>query len=522
MLEKSGLRPRPARPGLPLAGAGGGAGPNGRNGADNRGPGILARSVPAAMLVLALPIMLQAKQAGAQAGATDAAASGETQAQQLPVAGQFTGRLSGHGGPVRSVSLDESGTHALTASFDYSVAYWSLEGEGALLQRLLGHDAAVNDAEFVPSAGEAAKRAVSVSDDSSLIVWNLADGEMLHRFDGNGDKLVDAAVSPDGRYAAAARWDNKALVYDLETLEEIAVLEGHRGSVNSVLFSADSSLVFTASYDGDIRAWYVEGEEAGGGENGLQHGGIIHSAGWGVNVLERLEEDRVAFGAINGTIGIVEPQSGDVQTLIAEGHPVLSLSADSPSQRLAAGSSDGHIRVYSSQTLALIEDYNEPYGPVWGLAFAGEGSVLYRAGLDDFVSTWQVTPRKAFEMPQGEFPRRFQVNAEMGPGEAEFMRKCSVCHTLGPDDANRAGPTLHGVFGRLAGSLPDYPYSPALVESGIVWNEETIGLLFDKGPDIVTPGSKMPVQRLKSAERRDALVAFLKQATAPGSKQVEQ
>ena len=60
-------------------------------------------------------------------------------------------RLEGHGGPVRSVAISADGTRALTASFDYSAIVWSLEGDEArVLSRLTGHDAAVNDAAFVP------------------------------------------------------------------------------------------------------------------------------------------------------------------------------------------------------------------------------------------------------------------------------------------------------------------------------------------------------------------------------------
>ncbi len=63
--------------------------------------------------------------------------------------------------------------------------------------------------------------------------------------------------------------------------------------------------------------------------------------------------------------------------------------------------------------------------------------------------------------------------------------------------------------------MPGYPYSEGLRSSDIVWNEETIGALFDHGPEVVTPGSKMPLQKLKDVEARDALIAFLKQATMP-------
>ena len=95
--------------------------------------------------------------------------------------------------------------------------------------------------------------------------------------------------------------------------------------------------------------------------------------------------------------------------------------------------------------------------------------------------------REPFEAIPSSFPRRFQVRGETGDqvaaGEAQFARKCSVCHTLQKDGANRAGPTLHGVFGRKIGTLPGYPYSDALKRMDIVWNEETISKLFELGPD---------------------------------------
>lgn len=75
-------------------------------------------------------------------------------------------------------------------------------------------------------------------------------------------------------------------------------------------------------------------------------------------------------------------------------------------------------------------------------------------------------------------------------------------------------PSLKGVFGRRAGTVKGYRYSQALEGSDIVWTEETIDQLFDLGPDHVTPGSKMPMQRIASARDRADLIAFLKRETA--------
>jgi cytochrome c len=90
---------------------------------------------------------------------------------------------------------------------------------------------------------------------------------------------------------------------------------------------------------------------------------------------------------------------------------------------------------------------------------------------------------------------------------------------LKPDGAFEAGPTLYDLFGRRAGTVPDYPYSPALKDIAIVWTPETVSRLFEIGPDKLTPGSKMPLQRMPSAKDRSDLIDFLKSHTRPASRQ---
>jgi cytochrome c len=100
-----------------------------------------------------------------------------------------------------------------------------------------------------------------------------------------------------------------------------------------------------------------------------------------------------------------------------------------------------------------------------------------------------------------------------GERGAEVFQACAACHTLTPDGGNRAGPSLHGVFGRRIASLPGYNFSPALRNLDIIWNAETIAKLFEIGPSRYTPGTKMPEQVIGSPADRDALVRFLQHAT---------
>ena len=101
------------------------------------------------------------------------------------------------------------------------------------------------------------------------------------------------------------------------------------------------------------------------------------------------------------------------------------------------------------------------------------------------------------------------------PRGAALFRKCAACHSVAADGAKRAGPTLRGLFGRRAGMVGGYKYSDALRGADLIWTEETVDALFAEGPHKYTPGSKMPIQRMTSAEDRAHLIAFLKRITTP-------
>jgi cytochrome c len=127
------------------------------------------------------------------------------------------------------------------------------------------------------------------------------------------------------------------------------------------------------------------------------------------------------------------------------------------------------------------------------------------AGAPD--PSWQVAQQQAAQRP-ATTP---EPNALLARGEKLFA-KCRACHSLEPGGRNKVGPRLHGLFGRTAGSVPDYRYSEALKKSGIVWNEQSLDL-FLAGTTEMVPGTKM-YAGLSVAQDRRALIAFLKQATA--------
>jgi cytochrome c len=96
-------------------------------------------------------------------------------------------------------------------------------------------------------------------------------------------------------------------------------------------------------------------------------------------------------------------------------------------------------------------------------------------------------------------------------GERVFNQQCKTCHSL-EDGPSITGPTLHGVFGRKAGTAPGFESSPEMIKSGIVWDETTLAE-YSRDPKAKVPGTKMVFNGIKQAGQLADLVAYLKQAT---------
>lgn len=92
-------------------------------------------------------------------------------------------------------------------------------------------------------------------------------------------------------------------------------------------------------------------------------------------------------------------------------------------------------------------------------------------------------------------------------GADVFDTYCSDCHSISPKGTNRKGPTLYGVMGRRAGSVPGYDHSPGMRSSGIVWNPATLEAYL-ANPRGVVPGGKMKKGLRKPVDRAN-VIAFL-------------
>ena len=93
-------------------------------------------------------------------------------------------------------------------------------------------------------------------------------------------------------------------------------------------------------------------------------------------------------------------------------------------------------------------------------------------------------------------------------GEKVFAR-CRACHQVGEGAKNVIGPQLNGLFGRRAGTVEGYAYSPANKASEIVWTDRSFAD-YIADPKAAMPGNKMIFPGIKRADEVEQLTAYLK------------
>lgn len=405
--------------------------------------------------------------------------------------------LQGHGGPIMGIAVSDSDQIA-TVSFDNAVGLWS--GTDPLW--FDGHEAAVNAVVFAADG-----TVYSAGDDYAVRAWS-PDGVEKAVWTAHKGKVVSLAVSPDGAVLASASWDGSIGLWPVDGSDP-RFLTGHNGPVNDVAFTQDGSGLYSASSDGSIRLWDVS--RASEMLRVTEHG-------FGVNELELNEESGwIAYGAVDGGTRVLDLATGDtLADLTLERRPILAMATSHVGSRLAVGDGEGYIMVVDTSDWQIDRDFRATErGPVWALAFSQDGSNIHAGGLDPRMYSWPIAAMGDAD-PMATGSPSFLADADTMPnGERQFMRKCSICHTLTPGSARRAGPSLYDLFGRKAGTVEDYSYSDALDGSVLVWDEDTIDALFDIGPEHYIPGTKMPMQRITGAQDRADLVTYLRRETAP-------
>jgi len=403
--------------------------------------------------------------------------------------------MVGHGGPVRALAISPDGSGLLSGSFDTAAIRWSLKTDTAE-QVLRYHADAVNAVAFL-SGG----RLITAGADARIAVWTAGRQRPDRVFEGHGGPIVALAVSPDGALIASGSWDRTVRLWSLSDGAS-RVLEGHSQNVNGVAFTPDGRSLLSVGYDLTLRIWRLpDGQPE------------VVTLPAPLNAVAVAPDGEIVTGAVDGMLRMLTTD-GKVSGEVAAGPtPVVALTISGDGTLIAAAGIGGTVAIIDRKSRSLLRTLVVSGLPVWSVAFLPDRETLMTGGADGKIRRWNARTGDPIGSNLSGTPAD-PLAAYAGDPGADVFRACVACHTLSDKEVQRAGPTLAGLYGRKIASLPGYRFSEALKTMDIVWTPETVAKLFEIGPNAYTPGTKMPEQRIGSAEDRRALTDFLGRATS--------
>ena len=415
----------------------------------------------------------------------------------LPVLGTGAAfaQLRGHGGPVRALAISSDGQTAISGSFDSTAIRWSLT-RNAAEQVLRFHADAVNAVVLLRDG-----RAVTAGADGRIAIWTSGSAEPDAVLEGHTAPIAALAVSPDGATLASASWDHTVRLWPLAGGVP-RVLEGHTQNVNGLAFAPDGRTLVSVSYDQSLRIWPLSDSPAA----------TVIAMPSPLNAVAVGSDGEIVAGGADGKLYFLTGAGAAAGEVAAGPRPVISIAISPDGALVAAASIGGSVAVINRKTRGLARTLVGPGLPVWSAAFLPDSRTLLTGGADNIIRRWNAVTGEPID-PLLLETMGDPLAAYAGDRGADIFRACVACHTLGAEQANRAGPTLAGIFGRRIATVPGYNFSESLKRLDIVWTPETVSRLFEIGPSAYTPGTKMPEQRIGSEQDRAALVQFLQRAT---------
>lgn len=153
------------------------------------------------------------------------------------------------GARIGNLTLSADGKYFVTASDDQSACLWTMEG---VQKYCVNHAGAITDAVLSPDNTILA----TAGEDGFLNLWNAEDGTPIKSFDFKS-VIWDLDISPDNKWLAAGRADEKISLIDLDSKREQLNFNLSAGEIFTVAFSPNSKFLAMGTQNGLVTVWRV-------------------------------------------------------------------------------------------------------------------------------------------------------------------------------------------------------------------------------------------------------------------------
>ncbi|MCU0496665.1 MAG: protein kinase [Anaerolineae bacterium] len=329
---------------------------------------------------------------------------------------------TGHRNYPRAIAYNPTGEILATASLDGTIRLWDARSGQALIDPLIGHQAAVwdmafyGDLQWVSSGAEgqlilwdiqppsrpamgawvsvgpiariafSADQMITGHDDGTITLADRVSGEPLGRWTGHRALITGLAVFGDRVISTSA--DQSAIVWDLATGEMIYHLTGHRSVIND--FTIVEDRLYTASDDGTIQHWDLQTGE------GL---GVLIAIDSPLSLTYSETTGHLIVGTRTGAIYRVDREGQTIgEPWTAHQDAVTTLSTQGPV--LISGGRDRQVIIWDllvdNPTPRLLSGHGDW---VQSVTLDLEKGLIVSGGRDQTVRLWDLQTGRALGQP---------------------------------------------------------------------------------------------------------------------------
>ncbi|WP_372368027.1 DUF4062 domain-containing protein [Candidatus Uabimicrobium sp. HlEnr_7] len=152
-----------------------------------------------------------------------------------------------HEQPVTGIDISSDGTKAASGSYDCTLRVWDLRSSKILLEHT--YVAPVNDVRFSPDGGTIYSAGLQVD------IWDVTRGEKIKSIGEPNLMITKLALSVDGSLLAIATADQRVIVYNTTTQDQVACFSGYTHAISNMSISPNLKFIATGCYDNTMKVW---------------------------------------------------------------------------------------------------------------------------------------------------------------------------------------------------------------------------------------------------------------------------
>ena len=245
-----------------------------------------------------------------------------------------------HDNEITTLAFHPKSSLLASGGGDRQLKLWSGKNNGTA-RTLTGYDEWIWNINFSPDGRLIAAAGHSLT----VCIWNVATGECCHRIQSDQAEVLVWATdfSYDSRLLATASYDHIIRLWDTQTWQQMTILTGHQGGINSVAFSPKTLHLASGAYDNCVKIWDAN-------EHTCLHTLSGHQAVvWSVSYSP--DGDRVASASFDGMVKVWDASTGEcLQTLVNPAGFATAACFHPIENRLASSYRDGTIRLWNLET----------------------------------------------------------------------------------------------------------------------------------------------------------------------------